>query len=97
MLVSLVSKTKDLEEIGEKMSGADPLAEIRLTFHCAKCGHQWSENLNIAAFLWTEIEARSKRLLMQVHALASAYGWTEAETLSLSEVRRAAYLEMVRG
>jgi hypothetical protein len=87
---------EDLEEIGEKLSAADPLAEIRLTFHCVKCGHQWQENLDIAAFLWAEIEARSKRLLMEVHTLASAYGWSEADTLSLSEARRAAYLEMVR-
>jgi hypothetical protein len=89
-------REEDLDEIGERLSVADPLAEIRLTFHCAKCGHQWQENLDIAAFLWTEIETRSKGLLMEVHALATAYGWSEADTLSLSEARRAAYLEMVR-
>lgn len=87
---------EDLEEIGEKMSAADPLAEIRLTFGCAKCGHEWQENLDLTAFLWMEIEARSKRLLVEVHTLAAAYGWTEQETLSLSEARRTIYLEMAR-
>ena len=33
---------------------------------------------------------------MEVHTLASVYGWTEREILSLSEPRRAFYLEMVR-
>jgi hypothetical protein len=89
-------REEDLEEIGEKMSAADPLAEIRLTFHCIKCGHEWQENWDITAFLWMEIEARSKRLLVEVHTLAAAYGWTEQETLSLSEARRTIYLEMAR-
>jgi hypothetical protein len=87
---------EDLEEIGERMALADPMAEIRLTFDCAKCGHQWDEALDTVAFLWMEIEAQAKRLLMEVHALATAYGWTESEVLSLSEPRRRLYLEMVR-
>jgi len=89
-------RENELEEIGEKMSEADPLAEIRLNFACARCGHEWQENLDLATFLWIEIEARSKRLLFDVHTLAVAYGWSEAEVLSLSEPRRARYLEMVR-
>jgi hypothetical protein len=87
---------EDLEEIGERMASADPMAEIRLTFDCAKCDHQWVESLDIVAFLWVEIEARAKRLLSEVHTLATAYGWTEKEILSLSEPRRRLYLEMVR-
>ena len=87
---------EELEEIGERMSAADSLAEIRLSFACARCGHQWRENLDLAAFLWIEIEARAKRLLREVHTLAAAYGWAEGEILSLSDPRRARYLEMVR-
>jgi hypothetical protein len=87
---------EDLEEIGERMTSADPLAEIRLKFDCAKCGHRWNESLDLVAFLWLEIEARAKRLLMEVHTLASAYGWSEKEILSLSEPRRRLYLEMAR-
>jgi hypothetical protein len=86
----------DLEEIGERMALSDPMAEIRLSFDCAKCGHHWEESLDIVAFLWLEIEARAKRLLMEVHTLAAAYGWTETEILSLSEARRRLYLDMVR-
>jgi hypothetical protein len=87
---------QDVEEIGERMAAVDPMAEIRLKFDCAQCGHQWEESLDIVAFLWMEIEARAKRLLMEVHTLAAAYGWTEKEILSLSEPRRRLYLEMVR-
>ncbi len=42
------------------------------------------------------MEARAKRLLSEVHALASAYGWSEREILGLSVARREFYLGMVR-
>jgi hypothetical protein len=87
---------EDLEEVGGRMALADPLAEIRVTLHCPACGHGSDETLDIAAFLWTEIEGRAKRLLFEIHTLASAYGWTEREILSLSDSRRALYLEMAQ-
>jgi hypothetical protein len=87
---------EDLGAIGERMALADPLAETRLSLHCPKCQCDWDETLDIALFLWAEIEARARRLLLEVHTLAAAYGWTENEILSLSQNRRARYLEMVQ-
>jgi hypothetical protein len=87
---------EELEEIGERMSLADPLAETRLSLHCPKCENDWEETLDVVAFLWAEIEARARRLLLEIHTLASAYGWTETEILSLSDNRRTRYLEMVK-
>jgi hypothetical protein len=87
---------EELEEIGERMAVADPLAETRLTLHCPKCENDWEETLDIVAFLWAEIEARARRLLLEIHTLASAYGWTESGILSLSENRRTRYVEMVQ-
>jgi hypothetical protein len=86
----------ELEELGQALALADPHAEIRLPLQCPGCGHAWEETLDIASFTWEEIEARARRLLFDVHTLASAYGWTEAEILSLGSGRRALYLEMVR-
>jgi hypothetical protein len=87
---------EELEEIGERMASADPLAETRLTLHCPKCEYDWEETLEIVSFVWAEIEARARRLLLEIHTLASAYGWSETEILSLSENRRARYVEMVQ-
>jgi hypothetical protein len=86
----------DIEAIGERMAAADPLAETRLTLHCPACGNDWEETLDIVSFLWTEIDARARRLLLQIHTLASAYGWAEADILSLGEDRRVRYVEMVQ-
>ena len=69
----------EIEEIGDEMARADPLAETRLSFKCPQCGVEWDEDFDIAAFLWTEIESAAKALLAAVHALASVYGWSEFE------------------
>ena len=87
----------DLEEIGERMALADPMAEIRFKFSCPMCANEWGDSLDLGIVLWAEIEARAKRLLLEIHTLASAYGWTEKEILSLSENRRLLYLEIVQG
>lgn len=88
---------EDIDEIGQRMAAADPMAETRLKFHCPNCGHEWRESLDIALFLWAEMDAAAKRLLHEVHTLAAAYGWTEAEILALSDARRSCYLRMVQG
>ena len=86
---------EDLDAIGDKMALADPLGEIILHFDCPECGESFDDNLDLPTFLRAEIEGRAKRLLREVHMLASAYGWGEAEILSLNPARRQFYLEMV--
>jgi hypothetical protein len=78
----------------EAMLEFDPQAEVLLDLHCPGCAHEWQEFLEPAAFLWTEIAVHAKRLLGEVHTLARAYAWTEAEILSMSACRRQAYLEI---
>ena len=87
--------TKDLfPAVVEQMSSADPMADIHLALNCPSCAHKWEAAFDIVAFLWREISTAARRLLRDVHTLASAYGWTESEILSLSPTRRRAYLEM---
>jgi len=87
--------TKDLFlAVVEKMSSADPMADIHLALNCPSCAHKWEAAFDIVAFLWREISAAARRLLREVHTLASAYGWAEPEILSLSPARRRVYLEM---
>jgi hypothetical protein len=50
---------------------------------------------DVAEFLWREIDAWAKRVLEEVHTLASAYGWAQGEILSLSAARRRRYVSMV--
>jgi hypothetical protein len=86
----------ELEQIGQEMAAADPLAETLLVMRCPNCESESEETLDIVTFLWREIEARARRLLLDIHTLAFAYGWDEADILSLSPRRRAFYVEMAQ-
>jgi len=87
----------EMEAVGERLAEADPLAEIRIGLECPDCGERFEESLDLPSFMWSEMAARARRVLEEVHALASAYGWSETEILGLSQARREIYLEMVRG
>jgi hypothetical protein len=87
---------KVLEAIEARMAELDPQADVRLAMSCPACGERWDEALDIAAFLWSEIDAWAPRALRDVHVLASAYGWSEADILALGPRRLAAYLEMAK-
>jgi hypothetical protein len=80
--------------LGELLAEADPQADVRLLLACPDCGAAWEEPFEVDAFLWQELDAWAARLLEEVHALASAYGWSERDVLALSPSRRAAYLEL---
>ena len=84
-------------EVMAALSAADPLADVRLEVTCGECGHQWDTAFDIGSFLWAEICAAVERLLGDVHVLASAYGWSEAEVLAVGPRRRQYYLEAVGG
>ncbi|HLN65934.1 MAG TPA: hypothetical protein VK280_01490 [Streptosporangiaceae bacterium] len=84
---------REIEEAGEQLALADPLAEARVRLTCPGCGREWDDTLDLALFVWAEVEARAKRLLLDVSQLACAYGWTEGEILALSERRRRFYLD----
>jgi hypothetical protein len=84
---------REIDEAGEQLASADPLAEMRVRLVCPGCGREWDDTLDLALFVWAGVEARAKRLLLDVHDLAGAYGWTEEETLRLSERRRRFYID----
>jgi hypothetical protein len=85
----------DLEVVGDRLALADPFAEPALALTCPSCANVWDEPLDVLAFLWSDVEVRARRLLREVHRLASAYGWSERDILALSPARRALYLELV--
>jgi len=79
------------------LEAADPLALIELSGACPHCNHAWSAFLDVAAFVWSEVQQWAQRILQEVHLLARAYGWSEDEILKLSPARRQAYLQIAYG
>lgn len=86
-----------LSAVAHAMGEADPQADIELSLTCPWCAEPWRAQFDIVTFLWAEIDAWATGLLVDVHALASAFGWSEPETLALSPWRRRHYVEMVAG
>jgi|SRR6185437_14197210 len=86
-----------VEVVVERIAGMDPQADVELNISCSSCGQQWRAVFDIVSFFWSEIDAWARRLLLEVHLLASAYGWQEGDILALSPWRRQCYLEMVAG
>ena len=83
--------------LAARMAECDPQAEVLLSLACPACGHAWRLLLDIASFFWGEIQARAKRLVSEVDALARTYGWREADILSMTAGRRRSYLELATG
>jgi hypothetical protein len=84
-----------VEAVSRRMADADPDADVRVDFQCPECGNKASIQFDIISYLWSEIEAWMRGILFEVHALASAYGWSESEILGLTPRRRRMYLEML--
>lgn len=80
----------------QRLAEGDPQAETVFALCCPACDEHWSCELDVAGFFWKELRAHALRLLDDVHLLASAYGWNEAEILALSPLRRESYLERVQ-
>lgn len=71
-------------------------AEIRAQFQCAACGSSASVDVDVAHFFLGELARSARWLMMDVHDLASAYGWSEQSIVAMSAARRSAYLELLR-
>ena len=84
-----------VEQIVESLPSHDTGAELAIEFRCPSCERRWTAVLDVASFVWRELVARAQRLLLDVHTLATAYGWTESEILALGSSRRAAYVSLV--
>ncbi|MFK0293016.1 hypothetical protein ACIQU6_21420 [Streptomyces sp. NPDC090442] len=83
-----------LKRFAEAAEAADAGAELTFRIACPECGATTPAELDIAGYLWTELDAWARDLLLDVHLLASAYGWSEPEILALSPLRRRYYLEL---
>lgn len=86
-----------LAALSGHMEALDPGASLTFDVSCPTCATRWDAPFDPAQALWALVQAAAERVLLDIDALARAYGWTEPEVLALSPTRRAAYLQLVRG
>lgn len=80
--------------IDDALAAADPGAVLDLTLACPSCGATTTRSLDPVALLWSELDTWAWKLLTDVHLLAAAHGWSEADVLAMSPARRQAYLHL---
>jgi len=84
-----------VDVISSALAESESQADISLALECVSCAHRWPLVFDIVSFLWAEISVVAKRRLAEVHTLAWAYGWREADILAMSPARRQFYLDRV--
>jgi hypothetical protein len=84
-----------IAQLSEQLSESDPQAEILLNLSCPACQHQWQALFDVVSFFWAELSAQARRLIREVHTLASLYGWREADILAMSSFKRQQYLSLM--
>jgi len=86
-----------IQELGDRLESLDPAAILQFDLTCPDCAHAWPALVDVSDAVWSEVRGVAERLLLEVDALARAYGWTEQQVLALSPTRRAAYLQLAEG
>lgn len=81
--------------VAAALAEADPLASVECELACQQCGATTVKLFDIVECLWREVAQAARRAALEVHALASAYGWSEREILAMSQARRSLYLGLV--
>lgn len=81
----------------EALAAADPLLDFEIACACPECGEATEREVDLEGIALQRLAARQHAVLREVHALASRYGWTEAEIFAVAAPRRARYLDLIEG
>lgn len=79
------------------MAAIAPTLRSEVSGTCPECAAAVTLDVDARELCLQELRFLASGVLDDVHLLASAYGWHEAEVLDLPSARRAAYAGLVRG
>ncbi len=77
------------------LADADPLAAFAVACQCPACGAEREVDIDLDAAALARLHQRQRALLLDIHQLASRYGWSEAQVLAIPASRRAQYLALI--
>jgi hypothetical protein len=69
--------------------------DLHLSTNCTDCGAAIVSAFDVQAFVSAELTEAARRLLDDVHRIASVYHWSESDILALPRNRRLAYLSRI--
>lgn len=86
---------QQMDSIQSTMESLSPLVDIELDARCPECGHEQVAHFDLQYYLLSSIRGERRRLMEEIHALASNYGWSLSEILSLPRSQRRMLAELV--
>ena len=78
----------DAVALGAALEAVAPVADLNLDATCPECGEAQLVHFDLQAYLLESIAADRARLMRDVHALASGYGWSLEAIFGLSRRER---------
>jgi hypothetical protein len=72
-----------------------PLMDVELGARCAECGANQVVHFDIQSYLLGALANEHRRLIVDVHRLASAFNWSLGEILSLPRTERRTLVDLV--
>ena len=85
----------DEPALAAALAEQDPLVAFAVDCRCPHCDAAQSVSVDLEGIALSRLAVRQDALLLDVHRLASRYGWTEAEVLAVPATRRRRYLALI--
>lgn len=85
----------DATALAEAIAAHDPLVAFSVAGTCPACGAEDELPVDLEGLALQKLARRQQGLLLDVHQLASHYGWTEEQALAVPPRRRARYLALI--
>lgn len=85
-----------LDALASALAAADPLAALTVPVTCPSCGTAIDVTLDLEPLLLGALRAVARETLEDVHRLARAYHWSEAEIVAMARTRRRTYLSRLQ-
>lgn len=83
--------TVDLAELDARLEALAPLLDVDLEAPCAECGHPALARFDIQTFTLQRLLDERETTLAEIHSLASGYGWSLGDILTLSRSLRRSF------
>ena len=89
-------QARDLADtLDRQLEEFDPLVAFSIHSRCPHCELESDFPIDLEDLALQELERIQRRLFHDVHQLARAYHWSEAEIFNLTPQRRARYLQLL--
>jgi hypothetical protein len=77
------------------METVGPLLLLDLGAVCPECGEEQEVRFDVQSYVLRSLAQDRQRLALDIHRLATAYGWSREEILSIPRSQRRAYIALI--